>query len=106
MVTFRKCPLCDEYGFSDQHACPPKWEARRDWDDDGDVTELYAIDAEEAAKKLMEDNFSDWSYPTAETILVRAAGQPWKAFNVTVEQVPSFSAREVPLPAKDEESVR
>lgn len=63
-----------------------------------DAKQIRATDAEEAAEKYAEANFSEWDYPTETRIHVLSlptAEEPpptEQVFEVVVESIPHFSA--------------
>lgn len=86
--------------LSDNHICPPSWQAiRADYCDPEDESTFYKAfgnDADDAAINLAERNFSNWEYPRYVEIWVRKLStDPWQKFEVTAEAVPSFDAQPI-----------
>ena len=52
-MSYQRCEICGEYGWSDRHICPPTWEC---YEADGSSYRrtIYARDAAEAAEKYAE----------------------------------------------------
>ena len=96
---FEKCKICGAYDWRDKHKCPPRWEALCvDHDDEEDFGHTFAYDAEPAAQKYAEENYSNWEYPEELEIWVRESAEArWQKFNVYVQMTPEFTA----YPKKD-----
>jgi hypothetical protein len=90
---FEKCPCCHIYDFMNIHQCKPTWEVIRiDYNEEDDPVTVYADDAEAAAIKYADEQFSNWEYPSEVEIWARKSeDDPWQKFDVSVVSVPSFS---------------
>lgn len=97
MSSFERCSNCGEYDFLDKHKCQDEWQAiRAEYHDERDYEKAFGYDAESAALKYAENNFSLWRWPEKMEIWVRKPGETaWRKFQITVEAVPSFSASEL-----------
>jgi hypothetical protein len=107
---YRQCRICDNWGWSNKHKCPPKWEVRiatgsndeEDLHRDGWYEEItvYARDEEEAAERAVAkyERDGDTGYEVArgnENALVLVMdGEPktGRIFFVTGHLEPTYSA--------------
>ncbi|MGI9493495.1 MAG: hypothetical protein ACR2QF_13945 [Geminicoccaceae bacterium] len=95
----QKCFRCHEYYFLQDGPC-----SCISWDyyhsEEKPTEDFYSVFIKtrspgDAAEHICERNFADWDYPTEIDIWVRESGDmDWKGFDVNVESVPEFSARE------------
>ena len=105
----KRCEHCNEMIFRKfngeyAHTCPPLWHVVGDEninnrnDLNGDLTGLtasiYAVDAEEAAEKYVEERWADLDYCKLNTCYVRKAEStdPWCEVSVEAEQTVVFHA--------------
>lgn len=88
------CETCKEWKFGSGHVCPPAWLVYRDgYEEAEDASVVYAKDAEGAAEKYIEANFSKWDYPAFEVIYAKDQfNGDWIKCEVVVEAVPNFIA--------------
>jgi hypothetical protein len=88
MSDYKKCPKCGEWGGS-FHRCKPVWFVRTE--DDDSESKVYANDAEEAAEKFIDENFSNLDYPKYLTVIVvNPERTEQHTVEIEVEPVPSF----------------
>ena len=114
MGTYGECSLCHEYGFTNTHRCPPRYEIiladlagepLEDW------TAVYARDGEQAAEKFCERHDlgqGEWSLDERDVIVRDAAGA-MTVYEVEAEMVPRYTAHRslnalLPLPDPDPEA--
>ena len=96
MSNFNRCPNCHEWAFLDSHTCQPEWKAIcADYDDESEPGKIFGLDAESAATKYADQNFSSWEYPDEMEIWVRQGDEEWQKFSVSVELVPEFTATRI-----------
>lgn len=98
-----ECPKCGSsypWIITDTCTCREFWyeeylpgmEVPEDWQ----TIHLQATTLEQAAEAIHEKHFADWDYQQYTELMIKAAGtSEWKKFEVTVETVPSFNAKEV-----------
>ena len=94
---FDKCKNCGEIGFLDSHKCKPVWDAiLQDYNDTDEPMKTFGYEAESAALKFAEDNFSNFDYPEEMEVWVKKPDEiDWQKFYITVESVPSFTATKI-----------
>lgn len=94
-----ECPRCRHWRLYPSHCNCKRFEVCIPWRDaEGDWTEVYAMDAEDAAEEYAETCDSDGDY----TIIKRGSGEVWtrdeagaiQKWDIEAEAVPSYSARE------------
>ena len=99
---YERCNICQNWGWIDSHKCPPIW---RVWIEDytgleeDDASEIYAIDAEEAVLKYVENNYDEDGRDIASghgsvIVYVEEDGVR-KKFKVTGEFNPVYYSEEV-----------
>lgn len=67
-----------------------------DWEDESTYRQAIGLTAEYAALDIAERKFSDWDFPMEFEVWVRKnVREKWNKFEISVEIVPSFSAREI-----------
>jgi len=94
---FNRCKICGEWAWLSSHSCKPRWQIiRKDYDEEDDYENAYGHDAENAAIKYVEENFSYWEYPEDIEVWIRKTeDDQWEKFAIYVESVPSFSAERI-----------
>lgn len=95
LVEYERCPICRNYGWTNTHKCPTKWQAiLHEYYDEEEPGYVYCNgDAQEAVELFADQNYSNWDYPRNMEIWVRKdTDEPWDKFDVYVEAVPSFSS--------------
>jgi len=100
-MSYQKCQICNEYGWSDKHVCPPTWDCY-EADDPGARRTVYASSAEYAAEKYAEQHDPELEYQimkdstesNEETeIVVVSTDDVEERFLVSAEIVYQYSAR-------------
>lgn len=101
MGEFYKCEICKEWGWRNNHQCPPLWETNiKDWNGDDDWDKIRARTAEDAAEKIVEEHDPGDDYDCLRgyevTVKVRKLGEEkFKTFAVNGESIPTYTATEV-----------
>ena len=97
MGDYKKCKNCGEFAFLKGHTCRPEWEVISfEQNDKNQPKRSFGFEANEAAEKYAEQNFSRWDYPEEMEIWVRKPNMEWQKFDVSVEFIPSFTASIIP----------
>lgn len=99
-MSYDKCPICHQWGFTDNHICSTRWDAVRVDYTDTDVPDTaYGRDGETAALAYAEENFDRWEYPSELVVMVREfiadENSPWETYEIEVRPVPEFSATRI-----------
>ena len=91
-----KCPTCGVFLWTWKlpHVCPPAWKVRvPEWVNDDCLT-VYAIDAEAAAEKAVEDRDERGELAQNESSVevMVLVGERWVIYNVTASYSVDYSA--------------
>lgn len=99
---YERCPICDKYGWTGKHICPPTWKVFEiDGTCVGHERRIYASDAEEAVAEyaLLED------VESADYCFMRHGGkiadyrsdnpEQVTIFEITGEMIPQYTAEEI-----------
>lgn len=106
-MSYDPCRICGEWGWTDTHKCPPRWDiyCPENGDEPDHARSFYAIDAEAAAEKWAE-RYDEYDEPSiarqdfTPTVCVRRYGTDdvWERWTVSGEYVPQYYAREAEAP--------
>ena len=99
-MTFEKCSICGQYGFSNNHHCPPFWHVGINADDEEERRGIYAYSAAKAAE-LFTERWDGWDgeYLAAHggevEVSVSRHDEPdtKQVFTVVCQMVPEYRAQ-------------
>lgn len=97
-MPYQRCKVCEEWGWTDKHSCPPIWEARifeTKWQEDWH--EVRANSPERAAQKFAEEYDCHGDYDIlkrgSEEVEVRKQGEETITLvDISAESVPTYYA--------------
>ena len=103
-MKYERCTICDHFGFTDTHRCPPLWECAIEEPGEPYWQEVCARDRETAAEKFAESYDNDGDYTIIQAgdggdtvVLVREPEKPdtVKRLHVWGEMVAHYNAEEL-----------
>jgi len=92
-MSFARCEICEGWGESDHHKCPPAWQVV-EISNEIERT-VYAADAESAAERYRELDSEDYESGDDIEVSVRMVsdvGAEWHHFDVSREYEPTYRA--------------